>query len=249
MTAQQRDHTWLGNYLSNHDHKRHLDRFGNDGKYRVRSAEMLALYNFTLYGTPFIYQGEEIAMTNPKLKKQDWRDYEAFHSSKAMTVILHIPPFLAEKITSFVDRDNARTPMQWSDQKNAGFTEGVPWIPINPDYPDWNVKSEQADPDSVLNFYKALIRLYHEHKALCTGSWRELIPDHPHVLAYVRENEEERLTVILNLSRHAQKAVLPENEIVPSEDLLTSTVPRALTAEMKLLPYEAHLFLHRKHHS
>jgi oligo-1,6-glucosidase len=249
MTAQQRDHTWLGNYLSNHDHKRHLDRFGNDGKYRVRSAEMLALYNFTLYGTPFIYQGEEIAMTNPKLKKQDWRDYEAFHSSKAMTEILHIPPFLAEKITSFVDRDNARTPMQWSDQKNAGFTEGVPWIQVNPDYPAWNVKSEQADPDSVLNFYQALIRLHHEHEALCTGSWRELIPDHPHVLAYVRENEEERLTVILNLSRHAQKAVLPENEIVPSEDLLTSTVPRALTAEMKLLPYEAHLFLHRKHHS
>lgn len=239
---QMRDHTWIGNYLSNHDHKRHLDRFGNDRKYRVVSAKMLALYNFTLIGTPLIYQGEEIGMTNPKLKKSDWRDYEAFSSSKEMTNMLHVPAFLAEKITNFVDRDNARTPVQWNSHQYAGFSDHEPWICVNPDYLEWNVESQEKQSDSILNFYRTISRIHHEHECLVTGSWSELLETHPHVLAYLRKGEAETALVVLNLSGFCQKIKLPDACVSNVQSALSNYETRTIEAQMRLKPYEAHLW-------
>ncbi len=242
MTAEQKDHTWLGNYISNHDHKRPLDRFADDGKYRIKSAKMLAMYNFTLLGSPFIYQGEEIGMTNPKMKKENWRDYESFSSSKAMTEIMHVPYFFAEKVTNFVTRDNARTPMQWDDSEFAGFSCVTPWIDVNDDFRTWNVKAQEHDPSSILSFYRKLSALRHSEEVLCTGRWKELLEDHPHVLCYLRENESDRIMVLLNLSGRTQRIHFNKNEIWQAEDLLTNDMERQPGEKMTLSPYEAHLF-------
>ena len=243
---QMRDHTWIGNCLSNHDHKRHLDRFGNAGKYRTVSAKMLALYNFTLIGTPFIYQGEEIGMTNPKLTRKDWRDYEAFSSSREMTNMLHVPSFLAEQIANFVTRDNARTPVQWTSRQYAGFSDHEPWIPVNPDYLEWNAERQEKQSDSILNFYRSLSRIHHEHECLITGDWQEVAERHPHVLAYLRHGSTETALIVLNLSGHSQRVTLPADCIFDSRSALSNYEPRTPEETMRLSPYEAHLWF-RKH--
>ncbi len=243
QNAQFEDGSYIGNYLSNHDHKRHLSRFGSDKQYRAVSAKMLAMYNFTLYGTPFIYQGEEIAMTNPKLTRNDWRDYEVFSSSKTMSQILHIPSVIADRISSFVDRDNARTPVQWSAEPYAGFSTAKPWILVNPDYTEWNTASQEEDPDSVLNFYRKLSALRHEHECLCTGSWREYLPSHPHVLAYARQGESETAFVLLNLSGRKQKIRLNEAVGIRGESVLSNLQIRPAAPVMTLAPYEAQLYI------
>ncbi len=242
QTAMMEDGTWIGNYLSNHDHKRHLDRFGNDRRYRTESAKMLAMYSFTLLGTPFIYQGEEIAMTNPKLTRNDWRDYEAFSSSNAMQEILHVPSWIAEQITNFVDRDNARTPMQWNSSRYAGFSDCEPWIRVNPDHTEWNVQNQEADPQSVLNFYRRLSSLHRTHECLCTGRWKEYLAHDPCVLAYSRSSETETSFVLLNLSGRKRTIHLHEAVMIRGNSVLSNYDTRCAEPVMTLKPYEAQLF-------
>ncbi len=240
QNAMQDHGGWMGNYLSSHDQQRQLNRFGDTGRYRAKSAKMLAVYNFCLYGTPFIYQGEEIGMINPKLTKADWKDYECIHSCEAMQQMLHVPAVLAEKISSMVTRDNGRTPVQWAPLPHAGFSEQEPWMVITDDYLKWNAGSEDKDPDSVLNFYRQLTRFRKKHEALCTGSIREVIPEHRHVIGWYRECEEETLLILINLSGHRQKVKL--EEAVSGTHLFGNDPEKELAQEMELLPYEAHIW-------
>ncbi len=178
---------WPCNVLSNHDQPRSITRFGggNDSKKRARVAAALLL---TLRGTPYIYYGEEIGMKNIKLRKKDIMD-----------------PLGKHYWPLFSGRDPSRSPMQWSDEVNAGFTRGNVWLPLCDDYKKTNVKTESGDNYSLLNFYRMLIKLRKENKALHMGTWQPVIKGHDGVIAYFREYENERLFVVLNFSAKWKK--------------------------------------------
>lgn len=231
---------YVGNFLSNHDNKRHLERFGDTKFYYLESAKALALYNFTLYGTPFIYQGEEIGMTSCKLDYSQWKDYEAFSSIQTMHDMLHVPLFIAKKIGTFVTRDNARTPVQWSNEKYAGFSTVEPWISLNNNYNYVNVKDNIEDQNSIYHFYKKLIQLRKDHEVLCTGDFIELNESHPSILCFKRVNDTEQLLVIINLTNRPSPITLDEN--LKGIEILHNGLNKELQHVMKLAPFEAHLY-------
>ena len=166
MTRWQKDLAgkgWNSLYLSNHDQPRALSRFGDDGQYRVESAKMLATFLHMLQGTPYVYQGEEIGMTNVKFESiGDYRDIETLNMYKEYVEDRGIDPKVVLPMIHAKSRDNARTPMQWDDSGHAGFTTGTPWIKVNPNYKDINVKQALADPNSIFFYYQKLIRLRRE---------------------------------------------------------------------------------------
>lgn len=231
---------YVGNFLSNHDNARHIERFGDIKLYYLESAKALALYNFTLYGTPFIYQGEEIGMTNLKLDYSEWKDYEAINSVQAMHDMMHVPMVIAKKIGAHVTRDNARTPVQWTNDTYAGFSSCTPWIKLNPNYIYINAEDGLKDPQSILNFYKNLIQLRKEHEALCTGKFIELNKDHKSILCFKRTLANEELFIIINLTKQASDITLDES--LTGEELLSNLTPKQLRKVMKLSPYEAHIY-------
>ncbi|MBU3810224.1 MAG: alpha-glucosidase [Candidatus Niameybacter stercoravium] len=192
---------WLGNYLSNHDQRRHVSRFGDDKTYRRESAKALCMLNFTLRGTPFIYQGEEIGMTDCPFEEEDWRDYEAMNAFKVLQDMMHVPKFIARQIVNKVTRDNSRTPVQWDDTEAAGFTTGTPWIKVNPNYKRINVELERAHPDSIFKFYQRMISFYKLHPVLTWGHFRPILENHPKVIGYIRENKKEKFLILINLSK------------------------------------------------
>ena len=179
-------------------------------------------------------------MINPTLTRENWKDYECFHSSKAMADILHVPQPVADIIANHVSRDNARTPMQWEPIKHAGFTNGEPWMIINDDYLKINVATETKDPSSILHFYKQLIRFRHDHPALNSISFHEINQAHRHVLVFYRQCDEEQLLIVLNLSKHKQMIHLEDE--VKGIDLLSNYPLRKLERKMTLSPYESHIF-------
>ena len=168
---------WNSLYLGNHDQPRSVSRFGNDGKYRKESAKMLATLLLTLQGTPYIYQGEEIGMTNvPFDDIRQFRDIETLNAYK--TLLRKYPEDKVMELIRAKSRDNARTPMQWDDKPNAGFSEADPWIPVNPNYTKINVKRDLADPDSILNYYKKMIQLRKDYPVLVYGSDSPMLNSH-----------------------------------------------------------------------
>ncbi len=171
---------WPCYVLSNHDITRHVTRFGG-GPHADSRARVAAALLLTLRGTPFLYYGEEIAMRSPRIARKDIVD----------------PPG-RRFWPLFAGRDNARTPMQWDDSPQAGFTEGKPWLPVGPTYTRSNVAAQQGDPDSILNFYRRLLKLRRESPALRRGSFRALIDRPVEVLAYLREAPEQTMLVLLN---------------------------------------------------
>lgn len=199
---------WNTLFLGNHDQPRVVSRFGDTGSEELwkRSAKCLATLIYLQRGTPFIYQGEELGMTNaPFETREQLRDVEELN-------LLALCKNEAELAWAWrgikaKGRDNARTPMQWSAGKNAGFTTGEPWIMLNPNHTRINAEAEEGDPDSVLNYYRALIALRNGTPALLRGDWRELLPENGQIVAYVRELEGEEYTVLCNLS--GERAELP----------------------------------------
>lgn len=199
---------WNTLFLGNHDQPRVVSRFGDTGSEELwkRSAKCLATLMYLQRGTPFIYQGEELGMTNaPFETREQLRDVEELN-------LLALCKSEAELAWAWrgikaKGRDNARTPMQWSAGKNAGFTTGEPWIMLNPNHTRINAEAEEGDPDSVLNYYRALIALRNGTPALLRGDWRELLPENGQIVAYVRELEGEEYTVLCNLS--GERAELP----------------------------------------
>lgn len=238
--AMQEHHGYIANFLSNHDNMRHIERYGDIKLYYLESAKAFALYNFMLHGTPFIYQGEEIGMTNLKLEYNEWKDYEALNSIQAMHDMLHVPLPIAKKIGQYVTRDNARTPVQWSNQEYAGFSTVPPWIKLNPNYIYINAEDSMKDPQSIYHFYKRLIELRKKYEALNTGTFIELNKDHKSILCFKRCLENEEFFVIINLTKQASDITLDES--LQGEELLHNGLDKELRKVMKLAPFEAHLY-------
>lgn len=238
---------WNSLYWSNHDQPRAVSRFGDDSpKHRVQSAKMLATCLHMMQGTPYIYQGEELGMTNTSFETiSQYRDIESLNAFRELTGngILTQPEML--RYLRRKSRDNARTPMQWDDTLNAGFTTGEPWIEVNPNYPQINAKQQIADPDSVYRYYQKLIRLRKIHGIIVYGSYELLDPNDETIFAYTRKMEGQKLLCACNFSSREEVFFPPEEFIVrPGVCLIDNAVARyCCESQMTLQPYEAFVYL------
>ena len=186
-------------YLGNHDQVRSLSRFGNDKVYRNESGKILATLLFTQANIPFFLQGDELGMSNTTFKsKEELRDVFAINAYNQ--AIKRTPADSVMKSISAMTRDQSRTPFQWDNSANAGFSSGQPWLKVNPNYITVNVKNEKADPNSIFNFYKKIIKLRKANPVLIYGAFNDIAPEHPEVYAYTRELNKEKWLIILNLT-------------------------------------------------
>lgn len=196
---------WNALYFENHDRARVISRWGNDSTYRYECATAFATILHGMQGTPYVYQGEEIGMTNPKFKLADYEDVEMignYHQFVEQQKTISSADFLAA--VHKVGRDNARTPMQWDDSCNAGFSDATPWFKLNPNYTTINVARDAAANKSVAHYYQQLIRLRHDESILRDGSFELLMPQDPALFAYKRRDGEKTWLVLANLSDQPQ---------------------------------------------
>lgn len=231
---------WNSLFLSNHDQPRCVSRFGNDSEqYRELSAKMLATMTHFQKGTPYVYQGEELGMTNAYMENiADYRDIESLNAYKELTTKENIPAETVMGYIKAVGRDNARTPMQWDASDNGGFTSGTPWLQVNKNYKTINAAAQVNDPDSVFAYYKKLIALRHTNEVMVNGVYDVLIPDHPQIYAYTRTLGDKQLLVLCNDSdtNVAIPAELQE-KIHAANNILIQNYKD--TDESTLRPYEA----------
>jgi oligo-1,6-glucosidase len=200
----QRQLDWNANYFENHDQRRSIERFGDAKKYWKESGKMLATILMTLRGTPYVYEGEEIGMLNlPVVSKEDYRDPVNNYIYSLMRGF-HLPNKLSLKLVANYSRDNARTPMQWSEGSFAGFSKSQPWIKLNDNFKTINVKKEEDDPTSILSFYKQAIAVRKREVALNFGSLEE-IKTPSSIMAYMRSYEGQMILVVANLTGHKHK--------------------------------------------
>lgn len=203
---------WNSLYLNNHDTPRMVSRFGNDKIYRVESAKMLATFNHMLQGTPYIYQGEELGMTNVKFSSiEDYRDIEILNMYQEKVINHGEDKEAVMKAIYRTGRDNARTPFQWNQAKNAGFTKGKPWIGVNSNYKEINAEAAQNDENSIYYYYKQLIQLRKTQEVLVYGSYRLLLENDGKIYAFMRELGKIRWLVVLNFFASAVTFHLPED--------------------------------------
>ena len=234
---------WNSLYLNNHDQPRMVSRFGDDSTEALRSAsaKMLGVLMHMMQGTPYVYQGEELGMTNVAFPDiSDYRDIDTLNAWNEMTGELGVSPEHMLACIHRRSRDNARTPMQWSAAPNAGFTTGTPWIGVNPNYTTINAEAQENDQDSVLCFYRRLIALRRELAIITEGDYALLLDDHPQIFAYQRSWQGQRLYVICSFS--AQTFDAPE--ILPycgGRLLLCNYAPDGDTQTLR--PYEARVYL------
>lgn len=233
---------WNSLYWCNHDQPRIVSRLGNDSdKYREISAKMLATCLHMMQGTPYIYQGEELGMTNvPFQSLDDFRDIESINAYHEYTQSGQIAPEDMMRYLHYKSRDNARTPMQWNNTANAGFTTGTPWIMVNPNYPKINAKEQVERPDSIFHYYQKLIKLRKAHEIIVYGSYQLLLPDDPNLYVYTRELAEEKLLVICNFTDTRQSFTLPSDWNSDQMHCLIANYPERVPEKQMLLnPYEA----------
>ena len=198
-------HGWNSLFWNNHDLPRIVSRWGNDGEYRVLSAKMLATLLHGMKGTPYIYQGEEIGMTNVPFQTIDeFPDIETQNIYKERLKAGFTEEETMHAIRAKA-RDNARTPMQWNAEKNAGFTEGTPWYRVNPNYKEINVEQALADPESVFYHYQKLIQLRKEHDIMVYGTYQLLFPEDEDLYIYTRTLEEEKWLIVCNFHEKTRK--------------------------------------------
>jgi len=237
---------WNSIYLTNHDQPRPVSRFGNDGQYRVESAKMLATFTHLLQGTPYIYQGEEIGMTNVAFDAiNDYRDIESRNLYQELVIEKGLKPEDVLALIRAKGRDNARTPMQWDDRTHAGFTSGTPWIKVNPNYPAINVKQALADPNSVFYYYQKLIRLRKENPVFVYGTYDLILDADEAIYAFTRTLENDRLLVILNFTHNTPVFVLPAHIAFVDQELLLNNYavePTEALRQITLRPYEARVY-------
>lgn len=200
---------WNSLFLDNHDLPRIVSRWGDDGAWRERSAKLLAIMLHGMQGTPYIYQGEELGMTNIRLPIEQYRDVEIQNFyRKRMAEGCPESEVMASIYAK--GRDNARTPMQWTAGENAGFTTGTPWLPVNPNHTVVNAEAELADPDSVFACYRKLIALRKQYPVFADGDFTLLEPDHPRLFVYERALEGQHLLVVCNFGGEPTPWNLPE---------------------------------------
>ncbi|EMA29792.1 glycoside hydrolase family 13 protein [Haloarcula japonica] len=206
---------WNTLYWENHDQPRSVSRYGDPEDYRPESAKLLGTFILTLRGTPYIYQGQELGMTNADWDTMDdLRDVDAINHARELLDREGFDDYDDVKdVVGYRTRDNARTPMQWDDSENAGFTDGDPWIQVNPNYREINAADQQADTDSVYNYYRRLIQLRSDRDVLVYGDYTDLRPDHETVFAFTRslatDSGTERLLVVLHFDDAAETFDLP----------------------------------------
>ena len=232
---------WNSLFWDNHDLPRIVSRWGNDSEeYRVISAKMLATLLHGMEGTPYIYQGEELGMTNTRLSLDEYNDLETLNAYKERIAAGHPEEEVMESLYA-KSRDNARTPMHWDDAAQAGFTTGTPWLPVNPNYPTINAASQIHDEDSVFSYYKKLIRLRKETPVIVDGVFEMLLPDDKEIFAYRRTNDSQTLTVICNFYGN-ERSIDAASLIPEGSKLLISNCADVADANV-LRPYEARMYL------
>lgn len=231
---------WNSLFLGNHDQARSVSRFGNDApEYRAVSAKMLVTCLHMMQGTPYVYQGEELGMTNcPFPTLEDLRDIESINAFHELTEAGKVNPEDMMRYIRLRGRDNARTPMQWDDSANAGFTTGTPWIMVNPNYTEINAKAEMEDPDSVFRYYQKIIGLRKKEKVMVYGTYQLLDPDNEKLYVYTRTLDNEKLLVICNFTEEEETYSIPE-EFSKGEVLISSYHREKAEKEIMLKPYEA----------
>ena len=234
----QYDKGWNTLFWNNHDLPRIVSRFGNDKKYRVESAKMLALYLYCLKGTPFIYQGEEIGMTNIKFDTiEEYKDIEIHNMYKEKKAEGVAEEDIMKSIYA-KGRDNARTPMQWNDEINAGFTKGIPWIKVNNNYKEVNVKKDMEDNNSVLHFYQNLIKMRKDILCIREGNYIPLLNEDEDIAAYTRNTNGQGILVIANFHECTKKISFSD---IVSKRIIISNYNRTEIdlKDVEIRPYEA----------
>jgi oligo-1,6-glucosidase len=235
------DTGWNSLFWNNHDLPRAVSKYGDPGRYRVESAKMLATALHLLKGTPYVYQGEEIGMTNVRFDSiDDYRDIESLNLYRERVAAGVSPAAMMEGIYAN-GRDNARTPMQWDASANAGFSSGEPWLKLNPNYREINAAAALADPGSIFHHYRRLIALRKERPAIVYGEYQPLFESHPQVFAYQRHLGDERIVVINNFGPQAVELELPPELGPLAGECLVSNypTPEPTGRRLTLRPYES----------
>jgi oligo-1,6-glucosidase len=198
---------WLSIFLANHDQPRMVSHWGNDSpEFRALSSKMLTTFIMTMRGTPYYYNGDEIGMKNIRFDKiTDYRDIGTINKYREAIAGGGDPKSFLAKVKN-TSRDNSRTPFQWDSTANAGFTTGIPWISVNPDYRTINAAGQEKDPQSILNYFRQTVRLRKDNLALVYGRYRLLDPDNPDIYAYTREGFGKKFLILLNFRSHAARA-------------------------------------------
>jgi oligo-1,6-glucosidase len=239
------DHGWINIFLDNHDFPRLVSRWGNDKKYRKEAAKLLATLILTMRGTPCIYQGSEIGMTNVAFNTlEDYRDVEtinfaAEHKAKGGDM----DEFL--KAVHQQGRDNVRTPFHWDDSKQGGFTNGTPWIKINPNYTTINAKEAIEDEHSVFYYYQRMLKFRKQFISVLThGSYKELLPEHQQLFVYERRTDDELFLIVLNMSDDEVKWLPDFWGSTGSPNDMTLAISNLLVNDEQVLkPWEARIYM------
>lgn len=230
---------WNSLFWNNHDLPRIVSRWGDDGTYRVESAKMLATLLHGMQGTPYIFQGEELGMTNVDYEIEEYRDIETRNLYRERMERGYAEADVMRSIHA-KSRDNARTPMQWDDSPNAGFTNGQPWIKVNPNYKEICAKKQVEDPASVYHYYKRLIKLRKEYAVLTDGRFELLLAQDKQIFAYTRQNADTRLLILCNF--YGTPCQCPLEEPWADMDLLLGNYETMDTPSM-LRPFEARIYI------
>ena len=239
---------WNSLYFCNHDQPRIVNRLGNpDDAYREASAKCIATCLHLMQGTPYIYQGEELGMTNyPFRSVEEFQDIESVNAFRELTQERgEDPASLFPKIAA-KSRDNARTPMQWDDTENAGFSSGKPWMPVNPNYTKINAREQLRRADSVFCHYKKLIAMRHHFEVIVYGHYQLLLPDDPDLFVYTRDLDARRLLVVCNFSEH-NRIYVPD-EVFRNAEILIHSGPGIGDCSPReengiLRPYESYVLI------
>lgn len=211
MNKWQEKLSWNTNYLGNHDQPRIVSRFGNDDKYRIKSAKVLAMMYILQKGTPFIFEGEEIGMTNLHITNiNELKDIEA-HYNYNFFIDKHISPEQALEMVNRKTRDNARTPMQWNFDRNSGFSDVKPWFDVNSNYKSINVKKDLQSRDSIYRFYQKLLQLRKEDSIMIDGEFRPLYINDSEIYAFIRELSGHKKLIVCSLCAYNKKFEVPKN--------------------------------------
>ena len=230
---------WNALYFENHDQPRVISRWGNDTVYREKCAKAYATILHGMQGTPYIYQGEEIGMTNVYFDLDEYEDIEVRNAYKEL--VLNGKTISEDDFKKAVwnkSRDNARTPMQWDDSDNAGFTTGKPWFGVSDRYKEINVKQALADKDSIFYYYKKLIELRHKESLLTEGNYQLLLPEDEKIFAYLRNTENETWLIVANMSEDTALTDELKPFVNDKQDIMIGNYDRANLDEA-LRPYEA----------
>ena len=230
---------WNSLFWDNHDLPRIVSRWGDEGQYREESAKMLATLLHGMQGTPYIYQGEELGMTNVKYELEEYRDIELFGMYKERRAQGYTHEELMESIYAKT-RDNARTPMQWDTTEQAGFTTGKPWIKVNPNYTEINAAEQVDRENSIFNYYRKLIQLRKELPVLTDGKFTMLDMDHNQIFAYLRDNGEDKLLVVCNFYGNTVDYAVSEK--AEDLELLIGNYTEENMQTDVLRPYEARIY-------